>query len=91
MNVKGMGVVQAKIQTVEDAYRLVWTAVASKWPIEAIYHGLLRLFCPTGWAGIGQKSFEFCVISRAARVKRTGSGRVPGPLGAARGWRSRAE
>lgn len=46
MNVKGMGVVQAKIQTVEDAYRLVWTAVASKWPIEAIYHGLLRLFCP---------------------------------------------
>jgi hypothetical protein len=41
-----MGVVQAKIQTVEDVYRLVWTAVANKRPIEAIYHGLPRLFCP---------------------------------------------
>jgi hypothetical protein len=41
-----MGVVQAKIQTVEDMYRLVWTAVANKRPIEARYHGRLRLFCP---------------------------------------------
>lgn len=41
-----MGVVQARIQTVEDLYRLVWTAVASKRPIEAHYHGRLRLFCP---------------------------------------------
>lgn len=41
-----MGVVQARIQTVEDIYRLVWTAVASKRPIEARYHGQPRLFCP---------------------------------------------
>jgi hypothetical protein len=41
-----MGVVRAKIQTVEDIYRLVWTAVASKRPIEANYHRRLRLFCP---------------------------------------------
>jgi hypothetical protein len=41
-----MGVVRAKIQTVEDVYRLVWTAVANKRPIEAIYHGRPRLFCP---------------------------------------------
>ena len=41
-----MSVVQAKIQTVEDIYRLVWTAVASKKPIEAIYDKRLRLFCP---------------------------------------------
>ena len=41
-----MGVVQAKIQTVEDIYRLVWTAVASKRPIEASYDRLARLFCP---------------------------------------------
>ena len=41
-----MGVVRAKIQTVEDVYRLVWTAVAKKRPIEAIYHGRPRLFCP---------------------------------------------
>src|ERR1700751_5880691 len=41
-----MGVVQARIQTVEDIYRLVWTAVASKRPREARYHGRPRLFCP---------------------------------------------
>ena len=41
-----MGVVQAKIQTVDDVYRLIWTAVANKRAIEAIYHGRRRLFCP---------------------------------------------
>jgi hypothetical protein len=41
-----MGVVRAKIQTVEEIYRLVWNAVASRRPIEATYHRLPRLFCP---------------------------------------------
>lgn len=41
-----MVVVEAKIQTVEDIYRLVWTAVANKRPMSAIYHRLPRLFCP---------------------------------------------
>ena len=41
-----MGVVQAKIQTVEDIYGLVWNSVAGKRPIEASYHGYHRLFCP---------------------------------------------
>src|SRR3974390_3380319 len=41
-----MGVVQARIQTVEDIYRLVWTAGANRKPIEAIYDKRLRLFCP---------------------------------------------
>ena len=41
-----MGVVRARIQTVEEIYRLVWTAVASKRPMEATYDGRLRLFCP---------------------------------------------
>src|ERR1700739_1939615 len=41
-----MGVVQAQIQTVEEIYRVVWTAVANKQPIEATYQGRLRLFCP---------------------------------------------
>jgi len=41
-----MGVVRARIQTVEDLYQLVWTAVASKRPIEARYQGHPRLFCP---------------------------------------------
>jgi hypothetical protein len=41
-----MSVVQAKIQTVEDIYRLVWTAVAGKRSMEAYYQGRYRLFCP---------------------------------------------
>jgi hypothetical protein len=51
-----MGVVQARIQTVEDMYRLVWSAVASKRPIEARYHGRARLLCPhrLGWNREGQ-------------------------------------
>jgi hypothetical protein len=41
-----MRVVQDQIQTVEEIYRLVWTAVANKQPIVATYQGRLRLFCP---------------------------------------------
>jgi hypothetical protein len=41
-----VGVVQSKIQTVEDIYRLVRTAVMSKRPIRASYHGWDRWFCP---------------------------------------------
>src|SRR5678809_1038565 len=41
-----MSVVEAKIQTVEDMYRLIWTAVANKQPISAIYKERYRLFCP---------------------------------------------
>ena len=41
-----MSVIKAKIQTVEDMYRLIWTAIAKKQPISAIYKELPRLFCP---------------------------------------------
>jgi hypothetical protein len=41
-----MGVVEAKIQTVEDIYRLIWTATAHKRPVRATYKTLIRLFCP---------------------------------------------
>jgi hypothetical protein len=41
-----MDVVEAEIQTVEDIYRLVWTAVANKQPIRAIYKERPRLLCP---------------------------------------------
>ena len=41
-----MRIVRAQIQTVEEIYGLVWTAVANKQPIEATYQGRLRLFCP---------------------------------------------
>ena len=41
-----MRVIQAKIQTVEEFYRLVRMAVIGKRPIRAIYHGWDRWFCP---------------------------------------------
>jgi hypothetical protein len=41
-----MGIVEAKIQTVEDIYRLIWTATAHKRPVRAMYKDLPRLFCP---------------------------------------------
>ena len=41
-----MSVVKAKIQTVEDMYQLIWTAIANKRPISAIYKERPRLFCP---------------------------------------------
>jgi len=44
--VKGMGVTEAKIQTVEDIYRLVRTVVVSKRPIRALYRRRERWFCP---------------------------------------------
>ena len=42
-----MGVVRAKIQTVEDIYQLVWTAVASKRPIDAVYRAGIDCFVRT--------------------------------------------
>jgi hypothetical protein len=41
-----MSVVQAKIQTVEEIYRLLRVAVGGKRPIRATYHGRDRWFCP---------------------------------------------
>ena len=41
-----MSVVEAKIQTVEEMYRLIWTAIQNRRPIRAIYNKLPRLFCP---------------------------------------------
>jgi hypothetical protein len=42
----GMGVIQAKIQTVEDIYGLIRSAVVSKRPIRAIYDDRARRLCP---------------------------------------------
>jgi hypothetical protein len=39
-------VVRAKIQTVEDMYRLIRTAVTGRRPISALYDRLPRLLCP---------------------------------------------
>ena len=40
------GYCPAKIETVADIYQVVWTAVATKRPIEARYQEHPRLFCP---------------------------------------------
>ena len=47
-----MSLVEAKIQTVEDMYRLIWTAVANKRPISAIYKERYRRSALTDWAVI---------------------------------------
>jgi hypothetical protein len=51
-----MGVFRANMQTVEDMYRLIWTAIADKQPISAIYKERYRLFCAhrLGRNGLGQ-------------------------------------
>ncbi len=41
-----MGVIRAKIQTVEDIYQLVRTAVVRRQPMEAFYDGYPRVLCP---------------------------------------------
>jgi hypothetical protein len=41
-----MSVVEARIQTVQEMYCLIWKAIATKQPISAIYKELPRLFCP---------------------------------------------
>ena len=41
-----MGVVRVQFQTLEEIYRLIWTAVANRKPIEAVYERRQRLFCP---------------------------------------------
>ncbi len=66
-----MSVVEAKIQTVEDMYRLIWTAIAQKQPISAIYKEktFRGCFALTGWAGIVWASLACCAISTVARAR----------------------
>ena len=44
--VEQMNVIAAKIQTVDEIYRLVWTAIAQRQAIRAVYKDRPRLFCP---------------------------------------------
>ena len=66
--VEEMGVVQAKIQTVEDIYRLVRAAVVDKRPIRATYHGRDRWLCPHRLGRITKARFVCCAISTLGRV-----------------------
>lgn len=86
-----MGVVQAQIQTVEEIYRLIWTAVANKQPIEATYQERHRFFVPTDWAGIARDGFVSSAINTAAKARAASSQQVPRQTGVVLCWRSSAE
>ena len=86
-----MGVVQAQIQTMEEIYKLVWTAVANKQPIEASYQGRHRLFAPTDWAAIGTGVFACFATSMAAIADPDSSRWVRPQTGVALRSRSSAE
>ena len=83
-----MGIVRANIQTVEDMYQLIWVAIAGKRPIEAVYKGLPRLFCPHRWAEIDGASFGCCVTSMVEKAKADWKHRDPRQTGVAQRWRS---
>jgi len=85
-----MAVVQAKIQTVEDIYRLVWAAVVNKQPMEAIYDGRPRLFVLTAWAGIRQRSLGCCATNMAEKAITDWKRKVRRQTGAALRWRNSA-
>jgi hypothetical protein len=82
-----MAVVEAKIQTVEDIYRLVWTAVANKRCLRAIYKELPRYSVPTGWAEIRLANFACSVINSVVKVRAAWRRSARRQIGAA--WRSR--
>ena len=64
-----MSVVEAKIKTVEDMYRLIWTAIANKQPISAIYKERYGLFCPHRLGRNRRVSLACSVINMAGRAK----------------------
>jgi hypothetical protein len=77
-----MSVVEAKIQMVEDMYGLIWTAVANRQPISAIYKERHRLFCPhrLGRNRLGQPRvlcYQYGGDSESGL----------GPMGSAENWR----
>jgi hypothetical protein len=86
-----MGVVEAKIQTVEDIYRLVWAAVAKRRPIAASYHGLPRLFCPHRLGRNKEGEVRVLCYQYGEKAKADSSRPVRPPTGAALYWRSSEE
>jgi hypothetical protein len=75
-------VIEAKIQTVEDIYRLLYVAVTTRRSVEAIYGGRRRLLCPhrLGRNRLGQLRV-LCYQSGG----ESGSGL--GEIGSAANWR----
>ena len=77
-----MSFVEAKIQTVEDMYRRIWTAIEKRQPISAVYKDLPRLFCPhrLGRNRLGQPRV---LCYQYGGESETGLG----PIGSSDNWR----
>jgi hypothetical protein len=77
-----MGAIKARIQTVEDMYGLIWTAVANKRPTGANYKGLPRLFCPHR-LGLNQAGQRRVLCYQYGGESETGLA----PMGSPANWR----
>jgi hypothetical protein len=77
-----MAVIEAKIQTVEDIYRLVWTAISRKQPLSAVYKGRPRLFCPYRLGRNGAKQLRVLCYQYGGESE----GGL-GPMGSSENWR----
>jgi hypothetical protein len=78
-----MGVVEAKIQTVEDIYHLIWLAVANKQPVRAIYKERPRLFCPPRRLGRNQAGQRRVLCYQYGGESESGLA----PIGSPANWR----
>ncbi len=83
-----MGVVRAQIQTVEEIYRLIWTAVANRRPIKATIRGGFGYFARIDLAGIGKEDFAYSATSTAATVPANLNLAAHLPTGVVSHWRS---
>ena len=63
-----MRVAQAQIQTAEEIYRLVWTAVENKQPIRRWIKGGSGCFVHIDWAGIDKDGFAYSAINTAGKA-----------------------
>ena len=72
-----MAVVRAQIQTVEEIYKLVWTAVANKRPMEASYQGRHQAILPASTGPESGRTASRAVLSvRRRKPDRTPAVRV---------------
>src|SRR4051794_30862875 len=84
-----MGVVQARIQTVEDIYRLVWAAVAKQAADRNPLSGTSSaVFAHTDWDGIALGNCGCCATNTAGRARADCSRQVRRATGAALCWRN---
>ena len=63
-----MGIVRARIPTVEEIYGLVWTAVANQNRSRPTTRAGIDYFVGTDWAGIGKATARTLLSNTAAKV-----------------------